>query len=418
MDKKRLIYAVIFFIFCILIGYGIYYVFFKKRITLNQTPEKTGTASQFPNSGTGRNAGQLASPTSSLPTIGTRTIPSASTTISRTTQQTTQRPSASEKTLITQATTAEAANVSVGKDGGARFYNRADGKFYQVNADGTTRALSDTVFYNVQSASWSPTKNETIIEYPDGSNIYYNFDSKEQVTLPKHWENFSFSPIGDKIEAKSIGIAPENRWLITSDPRGSNIKLVEPLGENGDKVIVDWSPNQQVIALSRTGEALGDDRQEVLMVGLNKENFKSVIVEGRGLETQWSPKGSKLLHSVYSGRNDYKPELWIVSATPDTAGGDRRLLNVNTWAEKCTMADERFVYCGVPQTLERGSGFAPTLADATPDNIYKIDTTTGIKTQIPLDRQYTVDRMYVSADGRTVYFTDKHASGIFQFPIK
>jgi hypothetical protein len=39
------------------------------------------------------------------------------------------------------------------------------------------------------------------------------------------------------------------------------------MGENESKVTVDWSPNRQFIALSRTGDALGADREEVLFIG-------------------------------------------------------------------------------------------------------------------------------------------------------
>ena len=102
---------------------------------------------------------------------------------------------------------------------------------------------------------------------------------------------FFFSSQSDKIAAKSIGLAPENRWLITSDPDGKNVSYIEHMGENAHKVIVDWSPTRQFVAMSLTGEPLGEDRQQVLFIGQNNENFPSIIVEGYGLETKWSPTG-------------------------------------------------------------------------------------------------------------------------------
>ena len=63
-----------------------------------------------------------------------------------------------------------------------------------------------------------------------------------------------------------------------------------------------------------------------------------------------------------------------MDATPDTIGQNRKPLNVNTWADKCVAADERFVYCGVPDSLETGTGFAPQLADYVRDDLFKIDT--------------------------------------------
>ena len=146
-------------------------------------------------------------------------------------------------------------------------------------------------------------------------------------------------------------------------------------------------------------------------------NFKSIVVEGRDLRTKWSPDGEKLLHSVYSARDGYIPELWIVGASGDAIGSGRKLLGVNTWADKCTFADSRYVYCGVPTTLETGSGFVPALADGTPDNIIRIDTQTGLKQPIGTDGTHTVNDMFVNDDGHTLYFTDKTQAGLFSVPL-
>lgn len=410
MDKKRLLFAGIFLIIVIGVGYLMYRVFFggKTEAPTSRTGQAGEVApGEFPQAGQGTPgapAGGVATQ-GGLPTAGGRA------------GQTGGGAAPQGKPLINQPT--DVAVKDPGASGaGVNFYNAQDSKFYRMGTDGSMKPLSDKVFFNVEKATWSPRKNETIIEYPDGSNIYYNFDTKQQVTLPKHWEDFSFSPEGDRLAAKSITIAPENRWLVSADPNGSNIKLIEPLGDNADKVTVNWSPNKQVVALSTTGEALGSDRQEVLLVGLNKENFKSLTVEGRGLVAQWSPQGQKLLYSVYSARDEYKPELWIVNAEGDAIGTNRRLLNVQTWADKCAMTDERFVYCGVPETLDVGAGFAPSLADSTPDKLFKIDTATGIKTEITLDDLHVIDHIFVGQDGKTLFFTDKTQTGLFQIPIR
>jgi hypothetical protein len=409
-NKKRILFAIGFIILCIVIGYLLYWVFFGQKTNPEQvTPTGTDQAGQFPTSG---QAGKktTVTPTGQLPT-------------SKTTQQTgTAGGQATTQTQTEKKVNQPISNyvVSAASDlkGGSRFYNDTDGKFYRLQKDGTVKEMSDQVFYNVQKATWSPAANQAIIEYPDGSNIYYDFDSKKQVSLPKHWESFSFSSQGDKIAAKSLGLSPENRWLITADPDGKNISLIEPMGDNADKVTIDWSPNQQVVALSRTGEALGADREEVLFVGLHGENFKSTVVEGRGLQSQWSTTGKNLLYSVYSARSDFKPELWIVNAEGGSIGANRRALSLNTWAEKCTFQDERTIYCAVPIELNTGAGFAPSVANSTPDTIYKIDLQTGLKTEIKQDNEnHTVNNMFVGSDGKKLYFTDKNQNGLFSINL-
>jgi len=406
MDKRKIIFAGIFLIVCVAVGFLLYWVFFAKKepTTPAEKPGAEAPAGQFPAAG----AGQPTTVTKpgKLPTAVTKPI--------------------TPKTVVPKIAPAypitskiDASILGAGKDtvGSAKFYNTTDGKFYRLGKDGKVAALSDEVFFNVQNVTWSATKNESIIEYPDGANIYYNFDTKKQVTLPKHWQEFAFSPLGDKIVSKSVGLAPENRWLITADPQGKSIKMIEPMGENADKVVVNWSPNGQIIATSRTGEAQGADREEILFVGLQGENFRSIIVEGRGFESQWSPTGKKLMYSVFSGRSDFKPELWIVNAEGDSIGTGRKMLNLNTWSEKCAFNDDRFVYCAVPTQMQTGAGFAPGLADNTNDKIYKIDTETGIKTELQTDGYQVVSGMFISDDGKTLYFTDKNKIGLFGLPI-
>lgn len=301
--------------------------------------------------------------------------------------------------------------------GGAQFYNEQDGRFYKIGKNGQLELLSDQVFFNVDSATWDPQGSKAILEYPDGSNIYYNFDTEEQATLPKHWEEFSFSTGGDQIAAKSLGLSPENRWLVVADPDGSGVRTIERLGNNQDKVTVDWSPARDVVGFSKTGAPLGADRQEILLVGQHGENFKSLVVEGRGFESQWSPTGQQLLYSVHSGRSNFLPEIWISDAQGDDIGRNRRPLSLNTWAEKCTFGTERFLYCGVPTDLEAGIAFAPELAENIPDELFRIDTQTGIKTRIELDDAHVIDNIFVGEDGQSLYFTDKTQQGIFEVSL-
>jgi hypothetical protein len=406
MDKKRLTIIIIFIAITVAIGYLLIRVFFSPATTEKKpiTTTTTGQTGAFPTAQEGTSglpSGEEAEP--SLPISGQGTAPTG------------QTEAGADK--IRQLVNNTIKSPELGTNGQMQYYNQLDGKFYRLDADGNPQLLSDEIFYQVEKVTWSPKKDEAILEYPDGNNIYYDFKTEQQATLPKHWQEFSFSSVENKIAAKSIGLSPENRWLITSDPDGKNITLVEPMGENADKIIIDWSPNNQIVALSLTGEPLGADRQELLFVGLNNENFLSTVVEGRGLKTKWSPDGKQLLYSVYNARNDYKPELWIVGAEGDTIGTNRRVLNVSTWADKCTFADERFVYCAVPTTLQRGAGFAPQLSDGAADTIYRIDTQTGLRTPLSMAETHTVDSLFISSDGKTLYFTDKQQTGLFSLSL-
>lgn len=313
--------------------------------------------------------------------------------------------------------TEDVVDVAVSQIGDVRYYNETDGKFYKALPDGTTTALSERTFYNVQDTTWANRSDKAVIEYPDGSKILYNFSTDKQVSLPKHWEEFNFSPTDDKIAAKSLGLSEENRWLVTMNDDGTGTQLINALGGNADKVITSWSPNNHSVAFSLTGEALGAYREEVLFLGLHGENFKSFVAEGMDFRPKWSDTGNKLLYSVYSDRTDYKPEIWVVNANGSTIGSGRQSLEINTWAEKCSFATDDSLYCAIPRGLPTGAGISPEVANDTFDDIYRIDLKTGFKTAITTGGNYTVeDLQYDEATGRLI-FTDTNKNGIYEINL-
>jgi len=315
-------------------------------------------------------------------------------------------------TLTKPVVTTPTVGAALSAAGQINFYDRLDGKFYRMLPDGTVTALSGKEFHNVSSVAFNPQGDQAILEYPDGSNIYYDFTSGKQVTLPRHWESFDWNAGGDKIIAKSLGIDRDSRFLVIANPDGSNARAIQELGDNADKVIVDWSPNNQIVAWSQTGISSGTETKQIFAIGQNRENFKALYVEGLGFRPQWSPSGRQLLYSTASSLSDYKPMLWVCDASGDDIGNNRRSLPIYTWADKCVFASENEIYCAVPDELVTGAGLQPSLSDYTPDTIYRIDLTTGLQETVAIpEGRHTVGRLMLSPDGRRLYFTDK-ASGV------
>ena len=165
-------------------------------------------------------------------------------------------------------------------------------------------------------------------------------------------------------------------------------------------------------------KGLSFDRQEVFFVGLNKENFKSTIVEGRGFEPKWAPEGDRLLYSVYSSANDLKPTLWIVNAQGENIGTGRKSLGLDTWADKCTFSGEQDLYCAVPQNLEAGAGLFPELAAGSVDRLYKIDTVTGLKSLIAIpEGSHNISNLIISENEDSLFFTDKNTGAIYKINL-
>ena len=176
------------------------------------------------------------------------------------------------------------------------------------------------------------------------------------------------------------------------------------------------SPSDQIVAFSRKGE--DRDRQKLYFIGKNDENFKSLIVNGRDIISQWSPNGNRFLYSGYTVDADLKPELWIVDAIGDSIGGNQRFLGVQKWADKCTFADNTTLYCAVPKELVRGAGVIRLVGDKGDDEIYKINTVNGYKELIAtFNIPHTIGKLILSDDQSILYFLEKETGNIFQVQL-
>ncbi|MFH1142112.1 MAG: hypothetical protein V1695_00185 [Candidatus Uhrbacteria bacterium] len=321
-------------------------------------------------------------------------------------------------TEVTSLTTGRVYSTSVNPDGESmNYYDASDDRFYQINADGTVTRLSDQKFPDVDDVSWADQGDKAVIEFPDGSNIVYNFESETQVTLPNHWDDFEFSPSGTEIITKSMTTDPDSRWLIITSEDGTHTTGVNPLGSNADKVYLNWSPNQQILAFSDTGPTqTGFDRKMILPVTENMDVLPGLIVEGFGFESVWSPRGDRILYSVSGEENDFKPMLWVVDGSINSIGDNRHRLDVETWANRCVFQDNESVICAVPQDMPNNAGIQPGIISASEasDYLYEININSGAKSLLAVPEEAQgIENLTLSADGNTLFFTDAR-SGILQ----
>ncbi len=416
---KKIFLIIGFLAVVFLISYLLWNFFFKSSLVIeipptNETPQ---TIDGLPVASEG--SGQIATPggTSGLPITEGSVTPTPEATFE---SGTILNPSEVALGGVTKTTTVNknpSLGVTLSGNGQIQYYDRLDKKFYKLNSDGTKTVLSDKLFHSVESVTWDQNGDKAVIEYPDGSKISYDFTTQKQVTLPSHWQDFSFSTDGNKLLSESIGLNEDDSWLVVSNADGSQAKAFEEIGEQHPNIYPTWSPNNQIVALNTGG--VDFNRQELFFIGLNGENFKSTIMEGRGLQFEWSKEGDRLLYSVYSSNTNYNPSLWLVDASGDDIGQNRTALNLQTWANKCTFASNTEVYCAVPEELEKGAGLFPELADRTKDDLYKIDLTTGSKKLIAIPESfYNISQIIVSEDQDFLYFTDKFSGRLYQIKLQ
>lgn len=303
------------------------------------------------------------------------------------------------------------------------YFDPDTGQFFKLSpSTKNSSTIADQAFIDAESVTWSPSGDKAIVSFPDDSKIVYDFTNRKQYTLPKEAQDFSFDPTSSQIAFKLLPANSSDRWLAVSKADGTEIRLIEPLGDQDASVDVNWSPGGQVAALFRKG--LDATRQEIVPVGLHGENFKSFITEGRGFEGSWSPSGGHLLYSAYSPDTQYNPTLYLVEAQGDAIGQNRRQLGLNTWPDKCSFSGSgSTLYCAVPQYLDPGSGLYRDTVTA-PDDFYQVDLASGRVSLLaqPVDANgsgsYRAQQLVVSSDGSYLYFRDANTGRLVQMRLK
>jgi hypothetical protein len=416
LNWKKLVIAIAFTAFVVGAGYAIYFLFFKPTLPTVPEPVKP-------------ELGQLPSPKEGAPSVVTAPKPGALVgPEAKPEKAITKIPAVAGKKIdeiakggITKVATLNLKPTpvltldSTGEN--AITYDKNEGRFYAIGADTEKQPLNERVYKNVQKAAWSPKKEQAIFEFPDGSNVLYNFSTDKQITLPKDWSDFSFNKSGNQIAFKDLNPNPEYQFLAVANADGSGQKYIEYIGDDANNFKIDWSPNGKMLAQYKTGKSVNTSK--LILLGQYGENFKSITMNGYGIQTKWTPNGEKIAYSSYSVSSENKPQLYIVDASGDKIGYNHNSLKLSTWIDKCAFSGDKTLYCAVPKKMPEGAGLVPALADNTPDYIYKVDLETGAKSFVAEpELDYTIDKMQVSEDESVLYFTDKSSQELHMIKLK
>lgn len=377
-----------------LIAAALYFAFFRTPPQVQETPTTETPGGNLTGSGdaTGTNGG-------TTDTTGTDTD---TTTGALPVSDVANGGATTTRLLTTTAIVSPTTTVN----GTVAYYDPATGHFYTIDASGEATLMSQASFPSAKTVTFDEGATSAVIEFPDGSNVVYDFSRAKQTTLPSHWEDFSYSADGAVLASKSIGNDVSNRSLILSSTDGTQTQVVAALGDNDDDVDVNVSPAGNVVAFSATGAAQTFDRNEMYLIGTDGSAVGSLIVQGTNFSAQWSPNGLHILYSVSDPTTNYRPALWYADSRGDRHGDVRMHLRVETWVEKCTFASSSTVYCAVPDTMVDGAGDNHDMVTSN-DSLYAIDLSSGKATLLGYASANTqMFNLAVSEDGKTLYFQD------------
>lgn len=378
----------------LLIGLAIYLTFFRTTVITLTTPTETPTSGgSLPTSGTSTPGTGTATP--GTPGTGTTTL-------------TPSRVAEGGPTITTLLTNTSVQSPTVTAQGTVAYYDPADGKFYTIDENGKITALSQQTFPKAEQVTFSAGATNAVIEYPDGSNVVYDFDAAKQIIVPTHWEDFSFSQSGDDIVAKSIGVDESNRALIVTSTDGSSTRVIAALGANDDKITANWSPDNAVVAFSETGGVSNGSfgREEIYLVGQDGSATGILFVDGTNFHAIWAPDGKNLLYSVADPADGYRATLWYADSDGDRNGDNRRKMGIQTLVEKCTFFSTSTAYCAVPREMPPGGGSSASAITAY-DDVYRLDLATGNARLVAIPAADTqMFSLSVSGDGSLLYYAD------------
>mgnify|MGYP002630298716 CR=1 FL=1 len=401
MNSKRILLIVAFIVFVIAMVFALYFVFFKNPITPSGGEGGEGGGGTLPGIGIG-NVSIISTSTTAVDNLPWEQIRDKISPVAN-----------GGLTAVSKVTDGNIKGLS-SSPSGLQFYDADKKQFYKIGANGELEVLDEKKFHNVEKISWSGRGDKAVLEYPDGSNIIYNFTTGKQVSLPQELEDFSFDRSGTALAAEWIDASgnDDNNWVVLVSEDGVNIDLIEPLGDEAADTAVGFSPDNQVAALYR--EYIDVQRQEVYPIGVHGENFNAFVVNGAGFTSDWSPKGDSLVYSVYNKESDYLPTLWVTQGNTNSLGSLKVSLNLNTWPDKCTFSGEDTLYCAVPKGLPRGAGLYPEIADDYTDTFYKVNLNSGIQTIIadPIGESLGYNASNLFVVGNVLYFTDQN--GVLQ----
>lgn len=303
------------------------------------------------------------------------------------------------------------------------FYDSDRGKFVRLDPEtGTLTDLVSQKFASVQNVTWSPDSTKAVLEFPDDRKLVYDFSTKKQYTFPTQAQEFSFSADSQQLAYKYLGSTPDEKILVTSDITGNAARSVANIGDKEEQVQVALSPDDRVVGMYREG--INGQQQQVVLIGRQQENFKTITTRGRGFQGRWTPDGTKMLYTVYAEATNWNPELYLVRAAGDQIGQGNTDLGIATFVDKCTFnAAGTHAYCAVPDALDRGSGLYPEFAAAAKYSFVTINLATAAVTPLaqPVgeqQQQFSVDRVFLTSDERTLYFTDAQTRHVHKLRLR
>lgn len=301
-------------------------------------------------------------------------------------------------------------------ESGILYFDKRLGEFYRSALDGTSQEqiTSRGSFTDLFDVEWSAEKNAAILYFGNAAaRRLFAFNFNDQ----------NFQNLGD--EVLDAALSPNGEQLVylfrDEDESVSNIsisnfdrtewKVVRPY--NNTTVNLFWATPFRFLV---SGESTGYSSNTLASYNTQGDDPSVLVPDAYGVTYKTSPDGSKMLYTVSDPRSN---ELFLYIT--DINGTFHRDLEVSTLAEKCAFAaDNITVYCAVPQQGNTTFVLPDDYYEErfiTDDSFFKINSETGDKERLgganEFKTTYDAVDLFVSASGKTIYFTRRQDERLY-----
>lgn len=222
------------------------------------------------------------------------------------------------------------------------FYQKEGGDMFEVDITGVSRnKLSNITIVGIFDALWSPARDRASVFYLDNENIksFLHVGTSTVTTLPINIKTLAWSPDGNNFAF--LAEDHDTLAMLISDKTGKNQKTVyhTPITD----AQLTWISSDRIAFLTAPS---GFARGYLYIYARSIGTLKRIIGPLWGLQTLWSPDGSRVLvsHTDYQGKN-LQMEIY------DNNGKSIQKLTMKTLPEKCAWAGSTQLYCGVPKQI-------------------------------------------------------------------
>ncbi|MFA6973946.1 MAG: hypothetical protein WC238_04405 [Parcubacteria group bacterium] len=301
-----------------------------------------------------------------------------------------------------------------------KYYSKLTGQVYQIDLDGSNKkTLAAKTLPGLSDVAWSPDGTKTLTTFSQSglsSFFYYDYATDKGVKLKDNldtviWQN------NNKIFYKYYNPETGERSLNIADPDGNNwskianldYKYVSIAPISRTALVSFWnSPDAAIESVFESAPILGGD--------------KTLLLRGIfGADYRWNNNSSSLLISHSNEKNGSQIQL----ATANDHGGELKNLGIPTFVSKSAWSkDNKTVYYALPASLPNDATLPNDYLDnkfTTNDSFWKIDTTTGSKTNVlganQLPSAIDATNLFLNADESILFFINKLDGRLYKISL-